>query len=147
MLILRPTKRDYIFERFFEQAKNYRYFYFEEDSATEFDTELFGYSKFTCDAAYSDEKIQWNYIVKNQKILGIIALKETGKKLKVKFLEISSKYRNKGIGTETIELLKSFVDSGKYTSISLYPKNDEIAESFYKPLGFKDVGKEELVYN
>ena len=146
-MIFRPTKRDYIFERFFEHAKNYRYFYFEEDSTTEYDTELFGYSKFTCDAVYSDDEVQWNYIVKNQKILGIIALKTEGKILRVKFLEINSRYRNKGLGTEAIELLKSFVDNGKYEAIILYPKNDKIAENFYKPLGFKDNGNEELIYN
>lgn len=143
---LKPTKRDTIFERFFNQQQNYRYFYFEEDYMTEDDVELFGYSKFTCDAAYDDEEVNWNYIIGDGRIFGIIALKNEDENLKIKFLEIKETLKNRGLGTQTIEFLKDAY-YGKANSIILYPKNKEVAEGFYKPLGFKDYGKEELVYS
>lgn len=146
MVILKPTKRDIIFDRFFEKTSNYRYFYFEEDSTVECDIELFGYSKFACDAAYDDDEVQWNYIIKNNKILGIIALKVERNNLKIMFLEINSRLRNKGYGTEVIETLKNLKEDQNYKSIILIPKNEEIANNFYKSLGFKEGQHGELVY-
>lgn len=145
MVTLKPTKRDFIFDRFFEKKNNYEYFYYEEDPTVENDIELFGYSKFACDAAYEDGEVQWNYIVKNNKILGITALKKDGDNLKIKFLEINSKLRGRGFGAETIEYFKALKDNKKYKAILLYPKDEEVAEHFYKPLGFKENGGE-LIY-
>ena len=121
------------------------YFYYEEDPTVESDIELFGYSKFACDAAYEDGEVQWNYIVKNNKILGITAIKKDGDNLKIKFLEINSKLRGRGFGAETIEYFKALKDNKKYKAILLYPKDEEVAEHFYKPLGFKENGGE-LIY-
>jgi len=145
MVTLKPTKRDIIFDRFFEKKSNYRYFYYEEDSTVENDIELFGYSKFACDAAYEDGEVQWNYIVENNKILGITAIKSDGSNLRVKFLEINSKLRGRGFGAETIEYFKALKDNNKYKAILLYPKDDDVAENFYKPLGFRENGGE-LIY-
>ena len=145
MVTLKPTKRDIIFDRFFEKKNNYRYFYYEEDSTVENDIELFGYSKFACDAAYEDGEVQWNYIVKDHKILGITAIKKDGDNLRVKFLEINSKLRGRGFGAETVEYFKALKDNNKYKAVLLYPKDDDVAENFYKPLGFKEHGGE-LIY-
>lgn len=145
MVTLKPTKRDFIFDRFFEKKNNYEYFYYEEDPTVESDIELFGYSKFACDAAYGDGEVQWNYIVKDHKILGITAIKKDGDNLKIKFLEINSKLRGRGLGAETIEYFKALKDNKKYKAILLYPKDEEVAEHFYKPLGFKENGGE-LIY-
>ena len=144
MIVLKPTKRNFIFERFYNQQHNYRYFYFEEDYTAESEIEMFGYSKFTCDPIYDDDAVSWNYIVLNNKIIGIIALEHEQDSLRVKFLEIKNSLRNKGLGTAVIESLKNLEG---YKSILLYPKNEDVAEKFYKPLGFVDNGKEELIYN
>ena len=145
MVTLKPTKRDFIFDRFFEKKNNYEYFYYEEDPTVENDIELFGYSKFTCDASYEDGEVQWNYIIKDHRILGITAVKNDGDNLKIKFLEINSKLRGRGFGAETIEYFKALKDNKKYKAILLYPKDEEVAEHFYKPLGFKENGGE-LIY-
>ena len=145
MITLKPTTRDFIFDRFFDKKNNYEYFYYEEDPIIECDIELFGYSKFVCDAAYDDDEVQWNYIIKDHKILGITAIKNDGDNLEIKFLEINSKFRGRGFGVETIEYFKALKDNKKYKAILLYPKDEEIAEHFYKPLGFKENGKE-LIY-
>lgn len=145
MVTLKPTKRDIIFDRFFDKKNNYEYFYYEEDPTIECDIELFGYSKFACDAAYEDGEVQWNYIVKDHKILGITAIKNDGDNLNIKFLEINSKLRGRGFGAETIEYFKALKDNNHYKAILLYPKDEEVAEYFYKPLGFKEKGGE-LVY-
>ena len=145
MIILKPTTRDFIFDRFFDKKNNYEYFYYEEDPIIECDIELFGYSKFVCDAAYDDDEVQWNYIIKDHKILGITAIKNDGDNLEIKFLEINSKFRGRGFEVETIEYFKALKDNKKYKAILLYPKDEEIAEHFYKPLGFKENGKE-LIY-
>ncbi len=146
MVTLKPTKRDIIFDRFFEKKNHYRYFYFEEDPMVEDDTELFGYSKFASDAAYEDGEVQWNYIIKNHAIIGITALKIKDKDIKLMFLEINSLLRNRGLGTEIIETLKELKNEKNYSSIILYPKNEEVAKRFYKPLGFKSNGDGELIY-
>lgn len=145
MITLKPTKRDFIFDRFFDKKNNYEYFYYEEDPTVESDTELFGYSKFACDASYEDGEVQWNYIIKDHRILGITAVKNDGDNLKIKFLEINSKLRGRGFGAETIEYFKALKDNKKYKAILLYPKDEEVAEHFYKPLGFKENGGE-LIY-
>ena len=126
MITLKPTKRDIIFDRFFEKKNNYEYFYYEEDPTVECDIELFGYSKFACDAAYEDDEVQWNYIVKDHKILGITAIKNDDDNLKIKFLEINSKFRGHGFGSETIEYFKSLKDNNQYKAILLYPKDKEV---------------------
>ena len=77
--------------------------------------------------------------------LGITAIKKDGDNLKIKFLEINSKLRGRGFGAETIEYFKALKDDKKYKAILLYPKDEEVAEHFYKPLGFKENGGE-LIY-
>ncbi|MCF0125585.1 MAG: GNAT family N-acetyltransferase [Clostridia bacterium] len=138
---LKATKREKIFERYNDKAQNYRYFFYEEDFASEIDIEMFGYSKFLCDEAYSDEKTSWNYIILNDKIVGILGISRKDTDLRIKFIEIHNKLRGKGIGTQVIEFLKSFEG---IKTITLYPKNSEIAENFYRPLGFEYIGKEEM---
>ena len=136
-MTLKKTKRDFIIERFEDKEDKYPYFFYEEDPYEA------GYSKFVEDEAYSDDSVTWYYIVDDDSIKGICALEEQGDELWIKFLEISATIRGQGWGSEFIDCL---IEKTNKRIIRLYPKNTELGDSFYKPLGFKWLRNNEMYY-
>ena len=133
----KKTKRDSIIERFEDKEDKYPYFFYEEDPYEA------GYSKFVEDEVYSDDSVTWYYIIDDGSIKGICALEEQGDELWIKFLEISATIRGQGWGSEFIDCL---IEKTNKRIIRLYPKNTELGDSFYKPLGFKWLGNNEMYY-
>ena len=84
-----------------------------------------------------------HYIIDDGSIKGICALEEQGDELWIKFLEISATIRGQGWGSEFIDCL---IEKTNKRIIRLYPKNTELGDSFYKPLGFKWLGNNEMYY-
>lgn len=136
-MILKKTKRDFIIERFEDKKEKYPYFFYEESP---YETE---YSKFVDDELYSDDNVTWYYIVDDGSIKGICALEKHNDEILIKFLEISATARGQGWGSEFIDYL---IENTDKRVIRLYPKNTELGDSFYKPLGFKWLENNEMCY-
>ena len=136
-MTLIKTKRDSIIKRFKDKETKYPYFFYEEDP---YETE---YSKFVEDELYSDDNATWYYITDEGSIKGICALEEQDDEVWVKFLEISAAARGQGWGSEFIDYL---IESTDKRIIRLYPKDTELGNSFYKQLGFKWLGDNEMYY-
>ena len=136
-MTLIKTKRDSIIKRFKDKEAKYPYFFYEEDP---YESE---YSKFVEDELYSDDNVTWYYITDEGSIKGICALEEQGDEVWVKFLEISAAARGQGWGSEFIDYL---IESTDKRIIRLYPKDTELGNSFYKRLGFKWLGDDEMYY-
>ena len=136
-MTLIKTKRDFIIKRFKDKEAKYPYFFYEEYL---YETE---YSKFVEDELYSDDNVTWYYITDEGSIKGICALEEQDDEVWVKFLEISAAARGQGWGSEFIDYL---IESTDKHIIRLYPKDTELGNSFYKRLGFRWLGDDEMYY-
>lgn len=136
-MTLVKTKRDSIIKRFKDKEAKYPYFFYEEDP---YGSE---YSKFVEDELYSDDNVTWYYITDEGSIKGICALEEQDDEVWIKFLEISTAARGQGWGSEFIDYL---IESTNKRIIRLYPKDTELGNSFYKRLGFKWLGDDEMYY-
>ena len=135
-MTLVKTKRDSIIKRFKDKEAKYPYFFYEDPYETE-------YSKFVEDELYSDDSVTWYYITDEGSIKGICALEEQDDEIWIKFLEISTAARGQGWGSEFIDYL---IESTDKRIIRLYPKDTELGNSFYKRLGFKWIGNDEMYY-